>query len=100
MSGAGCAVCDYLGYKGRLGLYEYWELNPEMMLAISGESRDVREKAMGSGLMPLVVDGLRKVEQSLTTLEELRRVVPLDQIRAVGKHQSEQKNKEKETLLA
>ena len=100
MSGAGCAACDYLGYKGRLGLYEYWELSPEMMLAISGESRDMREKAMRSGMMPLVVDGLRKVEQGVTTLEELHRVVPLDQIRAVGQEQLAQKNKEEETLLA
>ena len=71
-----------------------------MMLAISGESRDMREQAMRSGLMPLVVDGLRKVEQGVTTLEELRRVVPLDQIRAVGQEQLAQKNKEEETLLA
>jgi len=55
---------------------------------------------MRSGLMPLVVDGLRKVEQGVTTLEELRRVVPLDQIRAVGQEQLAQKNKEEETLLA
>jgi hypothetical protein len=72
-----------------------------MMLAISGESRDMREQAMRSGLMPLVVDGLRKVEQGVATLEELRRVVPLDQIRAVGQEeQLAQKNKEEETLLA
>jgi hypothetical protein len=60
----------------------------------------MREQAMRSGLMPLVVDGLRKVEQGVTTLEELRRVVPLDQIRAVGQEQLAQKNKEEETLLA
>ena len=57
-------------------------------------------RAMRSGSMPLVVDGLRKVEQGVTTLEELRRVVPLDQIRAVGQEQLAQKNKEEETLLA
>ncbi len=78
MSGSGCAACDYLGYKGRLGLYEYWELNPEMVLAISGDTLDVREEARRYGLMSLVMGGLYKVEQGATTLEELRRVVPLE----------------------
>lgn len=80
--GAGCAACDYLGYRGRLGLYEYWELKPEVVLAIVSDEKDVRRVARQSGLMHLVEDGLRKVKQGTTTLEELRRVVPLEQIRS------------------
>ncbi|MCH6570706.1 MAG: Flp pilus assembly complex ATPase component TadA, partial [Acidobacteria bacterium] len=81
VSGAGCAACDYLGFKGRLGLYEYWELRPEVVLAIHNDPGNVREIARRTGLMSMVEDGLNKVEQGITTLEELRRVVPLDQIR-------------------
>ena len=81
VSGAGCAACDYLGFKGRLGLYEYWELKPEVVLAIHNDPGNVREIARRTGLMSMVEDGLRKVQQGITTLEELRRVVPLDQIR-------------------
>ncbi len=81
VSGAGCAACDYLGFKGRMGLYEYWELNPEVVLAIYNEPGNVREIARRTGLMSMVEDGLNKVQQGITTLEELRRVVPLDQIR-------------------
>ena len=81
VSGAGCAACDYLGFKGRLGLYEYWELRPEVVLAIHNDPGKVREIARRTGLMSMVEDGLNKVEQGITTLEELRRVVPLDQIR-------------------
>ncbi|MEE8350557.1 MAG: ATPase, T2SS/T4P/T4SS family [Acidobacteriota bacterium] len=100
MTGVGCAVCDYLGYKGRLGLYEYWELTPEMLLAIGGETLDVREKARRSGLMSLVTDGLTKVEKGLTTLEELRRVVPLEQVRATIEYEMKKKNQEGEADLA
>jgi type IV pilus assembly protein PilB len=81
VSGAGCAACDYLGFKGRMGLYEYWELNPEVVLAIHKDPGNVREMARRTGLMSMVEDGLNKVQQGITTLEELRRVVPLDQIR-------------------
>jgi len=81
VSGSGCAACDYLGFKGRLGLYEYWELSPEVILAIHNDPGNVRKIARRTGLMSMVEDGLNKVEQGITTLEELRRVVPLDQIR-------------------
>lgn len=82
VNGAGCAACEYLGFKGRLGLYEFWELNPEVILAINNDEANVRDVARRSGLMPMVADGLEKVKKGLTTLEELRRTVPLEQIRA------------------
>ena len=89
MSGDGCAACDYLGFKGRVGLYEYWELTPEMVLAIGENILELRDHARRSGLMSLVTDGINKVEQGATTLEELRRVVPLEQIRAAVQFESE-----------
>ena len=64
-----------------MGLYEYWELKPEVVLAIHNDPGNVREIARRTGLMSMVEDGLNKVQQGITTLEELRRVVPLDQIR-------------------
>ena len=100
MSAAGCAACDYLGYKGRVGLYEYWELTPEMVLAISGDTLNVREKARQLGLMSLVTDGLNKVQQGVTTLEELRRVVPLEQIRSTVQYELNKKNEEDQAVLA
>ena len=89
MNGDGCAACDYLGFKGRVGLYEYWELTPEMVLAIGENILELRDHARRSGLMSLVTDGINKVEQGATTLEELRRVVPLEQIRAAVQFESE-----------
>jgi len=50
--------------------------------------------ARRSGLMSMVQDGLNKVQQGITTLEELRRVVPLDQIRNYTAYES-QKTKRK-----
>ena len=104
VSGDGCAACDYLGFKGRVGLYEYWELTPEVVLAIGGEIQELRDQARGAGLMSLVTDGMSKAEQGATTLEELRRVVPLEQIRAAVQFASKdllnKKNTEDETVLA
>jgi type IV pilus assembly protein PilB len=104
VSGDGCAACDYLGFKGRVGLYEYWELTPEVVLAIGGEIQELRDQARGAGLMSLVTDGISKAEQGATTLEELRRVVPLEQIRAAvqfaSKDRLNKKNTEDETVLA
>ena len=42
----------------------------------------IRDSAMEHGLASLVEDALRKVYAGLTTLEELRRVVPVEQIRS------------------
>ena len=97
VSGAGCAACDYLGYKGRLGVYEYWELSPEVILAISNLEGDIREVARRTGLMPMVGDALNKVAQGITTLEELRRVLPLEQIRNYCLHYSGKEGAEAKT---
>ncbi len=82
--GRGCPSCNHTGYRGRIGLYEFWELDRETRYAILGgaSERQLQELARESGLRPLMEDALRKVERGITTLDELRRVVPLEQIRA------------------
>ncbi len=81
--GIGCPACNSTGYRGRVALYEFWDLSTESRQAIAAGSSErlVSEIAYRSGLMPLLKDGLRKVHEGITTLEELRRVVPLDEIR-------------------
>lgn len=83
LKGVGCSKCNGIGYAGRLGLYEFWELTPEARDAISRQEKEgkIREIAMRNGLSPLLKDALKKVESGQTTLEELRRVTPLEQIR-------------------
>ncbi len=79
--GTGCAECNKTGYRGRIGLYEFWDVTGEARQAIAAGEQITVEFAKHSGLMLLLEDGLRKVHEGITTLEELRRVVPLEEIR-------------------
>lgn len=83
LRGTGCRTCNSTGYRGRTGLYEFWDVTGPVRQAITaGESEAaLLEIARRTGLMLLVEDGLRKVHHGTTTLDELRRVVPLEEIR-------------------
>ena len=83
LHGVGCVACNHTGYVGRSGVYEMWELSRlarEAILSGEGES-ELMGIAAKEGFKPLVADALVKVMDGFTTLEELRRVTPLDQLR-------------------
>ncbi|MCH7826124.1 MAG: type II/IV secretion system protein, partial [Acidobacteria bacterium] len=82
--GTGCSVCHGKGLRGRVGLYEFWEVKRETRQVISAGANEtqLRASAIENGLNSLVEDALRKVYSGLTTIEELRRVVPVEQIRS------------------
>ena len=71
--GEGCDQCDGSGYKGRQGLYEVMDMSPELRKAVMEEkSTDaLREIALSEGMLTLRMDGLKKVERGITTLEEV-----------------------------
>jgi len=74
----GCARCLETGYVGRVGIFEMLILNDEIrQLLGKGEfSAETISKAAGpSRLRTLHQDGLIKIRQGLTTLQEVRRVV-------------------------
>lgn len=78
----GCSHCAGTGYKGRIALYELWLITDEMKSIIADDPDEdtLRKKASEDGLKPLIHDGFRKVETGLTDLQELRRVLPVEQI--------------------
>jgi type II secretory ATPase GspE/PulE/Tfp pilus assembly ATPase PilB-like protein len=82
--GTGCSTCHGKGLRGRVGLYEFWEVKrpTRQVIGTGSDEGAVRVSADENGLKPLVEDALRKVYSGLTTLEELRRVVPVEQIRS------------------
>ena len=71
--GKGCDTCGGLGYKGRAGLYEVMALSPELRRAIlRGDSvAELRDTAAREGMLTLRMDGIKKVERGVTTLEEV-----------------------------
>ena len=76
MAGAGCTRCLQTGYKGRLGVYEMLTLTGGLSRALLREdSRDAIEaEATRATLCDLRSDGLDKVRQGLTSLEEVARI--------------------------
>lgn len=79
LAGSGCGACLNSGYKGRVGLYEMLELNSALRAALLGKaSRSAIEvEAEKALLCSLRSDGLRRVREGVTTLDEIARIVGL-----------------------
>jgi type IV pilus assembly protein PilB len=74
----GCAECNGVGYKGRVGFFELLEVTDEVATAISAEVPEdtLRKVAIQSGMVPLREAALQKVRTGVTSIEEvLRRTV-------------------------
>lgn len=73
----GCVRCSKTGYRGRLGVYELL-INSEIIQRLTLERRPAREindAAVAGGMITLRQDGMIKVKQGLTSLEEVIRVI-------------------------
>ena len=73
----GCSSCSGTGYKGRLALHELMTVTEEIeRLTVERATTDeIAKVAESQGMRPLRMDGLAKVAQGLTTIEEVFRVV-------------------------
>src|SRR5688572_26491924 len=73
MKGQGCERCSGTGYKGRQGLYEVMTLSPELRrMVLRGASvAELREQAVAEGMLTLRMDGIKKIERGITTVEEV-----------------------------
>jgi type IV pilus assembly protein PilB len=80
----GCPRCDSSGFKGRVAISEVLILDEQIRAAIRSGMRDeeIRDMARSGGLHLMQEDALEKVDQGLTTLEEVLRVVPFENIQA------------------
>ena len=74
--GVGCSACMGSGYRGRTGIFEILMMDNEIrrMVTSGADSVAIKEVAMRSGMRTLFEDGLRKVRQGQTTLDEVARV--------------------------
>jgi type II secretory ATPase GspE/PulE/Tfp pilus assembly ATPase PilB-like protein len=72
----GCEKCRNTGYKGRVGLYEVMVNSSVLREQI--ETGDTAQKiaatARGQGMVTLLIDGLHKALEGMTSLEEVKRV--------------------------
>ena len=74
--GKGCADCSFTGYRGRLGIYEIFQIDDQVRNLIFDQvsATELRIKARELGMRTLREDGLRKVVAGLTTVQEVLRV--------------------------
>ena len=80
MRGQGCKVCNEMGYKGRVALYEVMVLDEALKdLILQGASTaELKHEAIRLGMITLRRAGLNKVIEGMTTLEEVTRVTAAD----------------------
>lgn len=81
VEGKGCAACNFTGYRGRTALFQVIKVSTAMKELIlsnpsAGEVQALSEK---EGSLSMFEDGMEKVRQGVTTLEELTRVAPFNQ---------------------
>jgi type II secretory ATPase GspE/PulE/Tfp pilus assembly ATPase PilB-like protein len=72
----GCEKCNFTGYKGRTGIFEFFLVDEEMerFIAKKPSSVELHKKALEKGMTPMRQDGLIKVLKGITTLEEIKRI--------------------------
>jgi general secretion pathway protein E/type IV pilus assembly protein PilB len=76
---AGCDHCEYQGYRGRLAIMELLRLDADIdeLVARRATAREIRNAALAKGFTTLAEDGLRRVIDGSTSLEEIARVADL-----------------------
>jgi type IV pilus assembly protein PilB len=77
----GCEHCEKSGYSGRVGLYEIMPLSRELQTMIESQApiNLIEDIAVKEGMQTLAESGRRKILAGLTTIEEVTRVIGVDQ---------------------
>jgi len=74
--GKGCQKCMNTGYKARIGIFELMipDENIHNLIISKAPTEEIRKKAVASGMITLKDDGIKKIRDGLTTVEEVLRV--------------------------
>lgn len=74
--GKGCPVCHHTGYIGRVGIYEVLVVDEKIKEAIMERKNadEIHDIAVKNGMTTMVDDGMKKVIQGVTTIDEVLRV--------------------------
>ncbi|MEI6835216.1 MAG: GspE/PulE family protein [Candidatus Falkowbacteria bacterium] len=76
-AGPGCALCNYTGYKKRLGIYEIFTMadNIKQLTIDKAPSFKILQQAIENGMITMLQDGVLKCFDGITSLEEVYRVI-------------------------
>ncbi len=72
----GCAACGHTGYSGRTGVHELFSVDDALrgMIHAGADEQALRHAAQRTGLQSLRQDGMRWIQQGVTTDDEIARV--------------------------
>lgn len=75
-AGKGCDICGHTGYKGRTAIFEVIRVTPELqdLILKRPSTQEIWKLARSQGSTSLYEDGIEKVKNGITTMEELNRV--------------------------
>jgi type IV pilus assembly protein PilB len=78
----GCDLCDFTGYRGRVGIYEMLQLNEPLRQAIrsAGQNDQIRILARHNGIKFMQEYALDLVRDGVTTFDEVQRVIAFGQL--------------------
>lgn len=78
--GEGCEACNFTGYKGRIGVYEAFLVDDEIerLLITNPAEADIKDAAVKQGMLTMFQDGILKILDGTTSLDELQRIVSED----------------------
>jgi general secretion pathway protein E len=88
--GAGCENCRQTGYQGRMAIYEICVITEPLKRLImqKRDGGELKQCAIREGMMTLRQDGMRRVLEGKTTIEEVLRVTQTDEVMAETELQS------------
>ncbi len=78
--GTGCKECGFSGYIGREMISEVLIINEKLahLIATNKDKTELLQAAKENGFISMVQDGVKKIKEGVTTLEEILRVVKID----------------------
>ena len=77
----GCEECNQTGYKGRLAIFELMPMSREIarLTMERADTAQIKRQAQAEGMQLLIQDGIRKIKEGLTTIEEVLSVASIEQ---------------------
>jgi general secretion pathway protein E len=79
-TGQGCEYCSGTGYRGRIGIFEVLPVGDEIrdLVMKRATAKEIKDKAVSLGMRTLREDGIRKVRDGVTTIDEVLRVTQVE----------------------
>lgn len=80
-SAAGCDKCNKIGYKGRIGIFEAIRTDEaiEKIIPQNPSEHEIKKVARNQGILSMRQDGIVKVLNGITSIEEVQSVVDLNE---------------------